>query len=149
VAVILAATLLAMELVYRVDTSWAPIERFLLPPLGVLAALVLGGWSAIAAANSGLSGRAWVGIGIVSALAIVVDGLAYSTIPDLRWARPFQGLSALVLIAALAIAARQSARFAARLPLAATYRRSYFVFLFATAAVASLELRLWLLVTNG
>ena len=139
--------LVAMELVYRVHSPWGSLERFASPPLGVLTALALGGWSALVAGASGLSDRAWIGLWIAAGLAAVVAGLTYSTIPDLAWAVPLQRPSAIILLAALALAARRTAQLVAHGRPPSAGRRSLLVFILATAVVASMELRLWLLTT--
>jgi hypothetical protein len=146
VAVILAVTLTAMELIYRdAHRQYWDIMVVTVLPVAALSVFVLGIWSFFSVERSGLSGRMWLSLWLASGLAVVVGGLAYNT--GFPWAAHLQGPSALILIAVLAVAAYRTGRVAPWNRMAPSAWASRAVLMLATLAVAGLEIHLWQLLT--
>src|SRR4051794_18206449 len=73
VAVILAVTLTAMELIYRdARRQYWDIMVVTVLPVAALSVFVLGIWSFFSVERSGLSGRMWLSLWLASGLAVVV-----------------------------------------------------------------------------
>jgi hypothetical protein len=146
VAVILAATLVAMELIYRgAKTQFWPVMLLMELPVAALSTFVLGIWSFFGVERSGLSARMWLYLWLASGLAAVVAGLAYSNM--FPWVAHLQGPSALVVIAVLGVAAYRTERVAPWNRMARSAWASRSVLMLATVAAAGMEIHLWQLLT--